>query len=185
MDAFNRAGRSQNHGHGAGLHSREGGDPGGCLLPRYSYTWGKHLHVGHTGGVQIDGPPRFCHDPSMFRQAIALEASLNVDPTPKGIPISVMLKAKHWILAGLLLGFSCIGGTMARASLLNLSISEVTDRTVRLSWEFSEKDAVRFDYLVVKSGTIPSANAVPLGTMVFGPAQYSELWGEERRTLGS
>jgi hypothetical protein len=114
----------------------------------------------------------------MFRQAIALEASLNVDPTPKGIPISVMLKAKHWILAGLLLGFSCIGGTMARASLLNLSISEVTDRTVRLSWEFSEKDAVRFDYLVVKSGTIPSANAVPLGTMVFGPAQYSELWGK-------
>lgn len=69
---------------------------------------------------------------------------------------------------------------MLEGNSLNFSISELTDRTAALSWNYTGTDAVRFDYVVVTTGTIPTADTVPSGTLAFGPAQYSELWGKNR-----
>lgn len=82
------------------------------------------------------------------------------------------------MLFTLLAAFAFAAVTFAEASPLKLSISGVTDRTAELAWKYSGGDAARFDYIVVPSGTTPGADAVPSGTMVFGPAQYSELWGK-------
>lgn len=59
-----------------------------------------------------------------------------------------------------------------------MSVSTITERTAELSWEYSGTDAVRYEYLVTSDGNAPAADAVPLGTIVFGPPQYSDLWGE-------
>lgn len=76
---------------------------------------------------------------------------------------------------------ACFLGTplFAQSSVFDLSTSNITTSTVDLSWNFSGNDAVRYDYIVVESGTTPDSNSMPTGTLAFGPVEYSDLWGED------